>query len=75
MSCRLHSLAVWVDQVPARFPHGSQWFPNGFRTVSDNIHNSGRQAASVSHFGSHYAHLNGILDPIGGAGSLKLVVS
>ena len=68
MSCRLHSLNLWADQVSARFP-------DGFRTVSDDIHNSGRQAASVSHFGSHYAHLNGILDPIGGAGFSKVVVS
>ena len=50
-------------------------FPDDFRTGFHDIHNSGRQAASVTHFGSHFAHLNHILDPIGGAGSSKVVVS
>ena len=47
------------------FPHDSQWFPNGFRTVSDDFHNSDRQAASVTHFGPHFAHLSGILEGTG----------
>ena len=55
---------VWTSGW-IRFPHGFQWFPHGFRTVSNDIHNSDRQAASVTHFGSHFAHLGGILEANG----------
>ena len=40
--------------VSARFP--------GFRTVSNDFHNSDRLASSVTPFCSHFAHLSGILE-------------
>ena len=54
-------LDIWVDQVPARF----LMISDGSRTIPNDIHNSGRQAASVTHFGLDFAHLSGILEGTG----------
>ena len=61
------------------FPHGSPTVPDdfhtirddfqmirdNFHTIHDDLHNSDRQAASVTHFGSHFAHPGGILEANG----------
>ena len=58
-----------------RFPHDFRTVSIGFRMISNDFPNSDRQAASVTHFGSHFAHLNSILESLGGAGSSKVLVS